>query len=134
MATREEQNTREVKRIRVFIGNTVWDERKRKYRRASWGDPIPMPRLFNQMIAPHFDDSGYVGGPYPRSWRTNANEEREYVDAHFVVMLSHFIPREAAKEVCEFAFGLGWDKVNLLYWSQRAGWARAGGRQHRHWG
>ena len=51
-----------VKRVRVFIDNTVWDDRMRTYREASWGDLVPLPTLFNQMIAPKFDDTGYVGG------------------------------------------------------------------------
>ena len=116
-----------VKRIRVFMGNSVWDERRRIYRKASWGDPVPLPTLFKRMIAPCFDDTGYVGGHRSRSFRLYQNKEgrwtydpnvkKEYEDKHFVVMMSHFIPREAAKEVCDFAFREGWDEVYSSWWN-----------------
>ena len=103
-----------VKRVRVFIGDCIWDDRIGMYRKASWGDPLPMHTLFNQMILPDFGEKGYMGGHNRRLSTTYSNGETEYEDEPFVVLLSHFFPREAAKKICKPAFGVDWDVVYSL--------------------
>ena len=111
-----------VKRVRIFMGTSVWDEGIRKYRKASWCDAVPLHTLFNRMMVPYFDESGYWGGHQPRCARRYENGVLEYNDEHFVVFLSHFFPREAAQVICELVFGEGWDVVHPLWWSHGPKW------------
>ena len=107
----EYQEITAVKRVRVFVGKAVWDDRISAYRKAMWGDPLPLPTLFESMMVPDFDETGYVGGHKLRMRSIDQNGKQEYVDENFVLFLSHFFSREAAKHICYLAFGNDWDLV-----------------------
>lgn len=61
-----------VKRVLIHIGNTIYNERLRKYRHLTWGDPRPIPDYLD-LLEHSCDSSGYHKSlryfpPYPR-WR-----------------------------------------------------------------
>ena len=66
-----------VKRVRVFVGEDIWDNRISAYRKASWGDALPLPTLFETIMVPDFNETGYVSGHKLRLSSTDQNGKQE---------------------------------------------------------